>query len=120
MENSNELEQAPIEKKKRKTKGCLLILLFLVIFYFLCGFVSIQPIGAIPEGVTLFVNRTGTNLKFFDSPDAMCERTMNGVSLLCRLSALGALADIEDKIISRLPYIRLFYLLSTGGSEYDS
>ncbi|MBY5645867.1 hypothetical protein [Rhizobium leguminosarum] len=45
--------------------------------------VVIQPIGAIPDGITMLVTGLpGINL--IDSPDAICQRQQGGVSLLCR------------------------------------
>lgn len=111
--------------KNNKRAGCsitgviLAIILFLI-FYNVFGFFTVQPIGAIPDGVTMLIVRAGTQLKFFDSADAMCERIQGGVSLLCRLGALGALADQKEIIILRLPYIEAFYLASTGGVTYEN
>ncbi len=97
----------------------LVLLIAGVIFYNLFGFVAIQPIGAIPDGVTLLVNRSGTQLQFFDSPDAMCLRSQGYVSLLCRVGALAALGNKKEIIVLRLPYIESFYLFSTGGATYE-
>ena len=116
---------APQTVRARKgAGGCgvvtVIVLIVLgVIFYNVFGFFTIQPIGAIPDGVTMLIVRSGTQLQFFDSPDAMCERVQGGVSILCRLGALGALADKKEIILLRLPYVDAFYLLSTGGATYD-
>ncbi len=104
--------------KKHRLWWIWLVLVVLVVFYFVFGFITIQPIGAIPDGVTLLVVRAGTQLKFFDSPDAMCERSAGGVSLLCRMAALSAVAD-GPTIVARLPYVASFYLASTGGATYE-
>lgn len=77
----------------------------------------IQPIGAIPEGRTIIVSRL-TKLHFIDSPDALCEREMGGVSLLCRGMAAGLVAR-KATIIARLPYSSMLYGISTGGKSYD-
>ncbi len=77
----------------------------------------IQPIGAIPEGRTIIVSRL-TKLHFIDSPDALCEREMGGVSLLCRGVVAGRVAR-EATIIARLPYSSMLYGISTGGKSYD-
>lgn len=76
----------------------------------------VQPIGAVPEGKTVIIPRTG-KLKFIDSADAICEREMSGVSLLCRGMALAQIAN--SKILLRLPYSETLYLWSTGGKAYD-
>lgn len=77
----------------------------------------IQPIGAIPEGRTIIVSRL-TKLHFIDSPDAICEREMGGVSLLCR-GIVAARVASEATIIARLPYSSMLYGISTGGKSYD-
>lgn len=76
----------------------------------------IQPIGAVPEGRTVIMERTG-DLRFIDSADAICERTQGGVSLLCRGAAMAATS--ENKIYLRLPYSEFLYSQSTGGKVYD-
>ncbi|GAB5428057.1 MAG: hypothetical protein Devi2KO_15160 [Devosia indica] len=70
----------------------------------------IQPIGAVPKGVTAIV--TGSpGLRFIDSPDAFCMREQGYVNLLCR----GMIADRvaqNGSIILRLPYNDALYALS--------
>ena len=78
----------------------------------------VQPIGAVPEGRTLVLKRR-SNLDFIDSPDAMCERRMGGVSLFCRASALSAAISGVDDILMRLKYSETLYGVSTGGKSYD-
>jgi hypothetical protein len=111
----NETQEIPMKKKKHA--WIFIILVLLVVFYFVFGFMTIQPIGAIPDGITLLVIRAGTQLKFFDSPDALCERLNGEVSLLCRGMAMGLIAE-NATIVLRLPYIDTFYLASTGGVTY--
>jgi hypothetical protein len=77
----------------------------------------VQPIGAIPDGVTAIVTRGG-GMNFIDSPDAWCERNSNGVSLLCRAAMLAGVTK-HKTILLRLPYSHTLYRLSTGGREYD-
>ena len=81
--------------------------------------IAIQPIGAVPDGVTLWVHRDGRNLEFFDSPDAMCLRAMGSVNLLCRGMMLGKIAEDKDQIITRLEYREDVYLRSTGGRTFE-
>jgi hypothetical protein len=104
--------------KKKNVWPIIIIIAILIIFFFVFGFVSIQPIGAIPDGVTLLVLRAGTQMKFFDSPDAMCLRSMDGVSLLCRMAAMSAVSE-NATIVLRLPYVHAFYLASTNGATFD-
>jgi hypothetical protein len=85
-------------------------------FYTFCGFYSIQPIGALPDGSTAIVWRASGE-PFFNSPDALCLERMGGVSLLCRGLAMSQ-APV-DRIILRTPYQKWAYNLSTGGQEFD-
>ena len=121
MESNIETPTAVVEEPvKKKSKAWIWILLIvLILFYFVFGFISIQPLGELPDGVTLLVVRAGTQIKFFDSPDALCMRTTGGVSLLCRMAALSAIAE-NSKIVLRLPYIKTFYLASTGGVTFEN
>jgi hypothetical protein len=91
-------------------------LLFIVILIYNTGFYTIQPIGALPEGVTLVVWRK-TGEPFFNSPDAHSIKTTGGVSLLSR--GLSMAYAPKDRIILRLPYLEFAYLQSTGGKKFD-
>lgn len=102
-------------------KNTLLVLccIFLIgCFYFYKNYTIfvIQPIGAIPQGATLVVPRTG-KLEFIDSADALCDRSEGGVSLLCRLAMLSAAVD-KDKIYARFSYSDWLYSYSTGGKKF--
>lgn len=72
--------------------------------------VVIQPIGALPEGVTAVVIGV-RNVNFLDSPDAICNRHEGGVSLLCRGREAGAIAR-EGTILLRLPYSETLFRLT--------
>lgn len=85
-------------------------------FYEVCGFYSVQPIGALPEGSTVIVRRNADE-PFFNSADGLCLSRTGGVSLLCRGMAFGQAP--KDRILVRLPYMRWAYLQSTGGQEFD-
>lgn len=74
----------------------------------------IQPIGAIPEGVTVIVADV-PGLNAIDSPDAFCERETGSVSLLCRGAVAGRVAQ-DGTILARLPYMGFLYAL-TGAPE---
>jgi len=91
--------------------GCCMFAIFTQV-----GLYTIQPIGAIPDGVTAVVWRASDE-PFFNSPDAQCLAIQGGVSVMCRAAALGA-APVE-RIIVRLPYMESAYLLSTGGQSFD-
>lgn len=103
----------------RKTVSILLIVfvvLAAVIYTQLTIFV-IQPIGAIPEGKTLVILRLNKT-EFIDSADAMCEREMGGVSLLCRMGMMAGVVN-NSKVLLRLPYSQALYDISTDGKSYD-
>ena len=89
---------------------------FAAAFYTFCGFYTVEPIGALPEGGTAIVWRASGE-PFFNSPDALCLERMGGVSLLCRGMAM-AQAPV-DRIILRLPYQEWAYTASTGGQTFD-
>lgn len=74
----------------------------------------LQPIGAVPDGVTV-VFYGMHRLKLIDSADAICFRQYGGVSLICRGSEMALVAqEGRDKILFRLPYSDLLFRL-TGG-----
>ncbi|TPL05601.1 hypothetical protein FJ567_00540 [Mesorhizobium sp. B2-4-16] len=78
--------------------------------------IVIQPIGAIPDGVTAIIAGVeGPN--FVDSPDAICNRTMGGVSLLCRGMVAARIVN-QGYIVARLPYSETLFRL-TGGPFRD-
>jgi len=88
---------------------------FLALFYAFCGFYTVQPIGALPNGATAIVWRASGD-PFFNSADALCLERMGGVSLLCRGMAMAEAPT--DRIILRLPYFHFAYTMSTGGKEF--
>lgn len=78
---------------------------------------TVQPIGAIPDGVTIVMWKKG-DMRFFESPDGLCMQRVGSVSLLCRMSMLGSAID-KDNIIMRLPYSEYAYLKSTNDRKFD-
>ena len=109
------------ENRRRRTSRWWLwtigfIILFVALFRVFCGFYTIQPIGALPEGRTVVVWRKAGE-PFFNSPDALCLERVGSVSLLCRGMAMSE-APL-DRIILRLPYWEWAYLQSTGGREFS-
>jgi hypothetical protein len=117
---------------RQKKKGCLIsgigcpvfVIAILVVFVFAWvlvrpGVFTIQPIGAVPDGITIIYHSRSTEMPFFSSPDGLCLQIQGGVSLLCRMGALAGFAELTDRIIIRLPYIQWAYLKSTGGLEFD-
>jgi len=110
-------------KKSRKSKVIVTILVLLVSGFFLymtTGFFVIQPIGALPQGATIWYWRFGTKLPFIASADGLLLQEEGGVSLLGRGAALAALAErIKERKIATFRYRRTLYLISTGGREFD-
>jgi len=120
VEQERGIPEKQTAEQKKNIKVTLavipLLVLILCILVTQVGFYSVQPIGAIPEGITWLVWRA-SNEPFFNSPDALCLKRMGSVSLLCRGLALAQAP--KDRIILRLPYWELAYLLSTGGREFE-
>jgi hypothetical protein len=102
---------------KRKTILVVVLAALILTIYTQVTFFVIQPIGAVPDGRTLVIWRTG-KLKFIDSADGVCAREASGVSLLCRMAVLGAVAR-NGTVLVRIPYSETLYLASTGGKKYD-
>lgn len=97
--------------------AAICVAIIAVTIYTQLTFFVIQPIGAVPEGRTLLMLR-GHKTKFIDSADALCEREMGGVNLLCRLGVLGGVAE-NSTILLKLPYSSFLYGISTGGKIYS-
>lgn len=106
-------------------RGCLVALILVItaitatILLVRPGVFTIQPIGAVPDGVTFIYHSRNPEMSFFSSPDSLCLKTQGSVSLLCRGTALAAANDLTDRIIIKLPYIHWAYLQSTGGREFE-
>ena len=97
-----------------------LVVLICSLTYFGTGFFVIQPLGAIPEGATVWYWRWGTQMPFISSADGLLLEKQGSVSLLGRGVALAALAEpITQRKIVSLPYSEALYLVSTGGRKLD-
>lgn len=83
------------------------------------GVFTVHPMGGLPEGVTLIYRGRGAQMPFFASPDGMCLQVQGEVSLLCRMAAVTAAAELTDRILLELPYSHWAYLRSTGGREFN-
>lgn len=82
-------------------------------------FFVVQPIGAVPEGRTLMIRRLNReSVRFIDSADGICQRTMGSVNLLCRGLTLAKVLE-HATIVLRLPYSSWLYGISTGGRTYS-
>lgn len=82
----------------------------------------VPPIGAVPDGRTVILFRYGRNEKgeithlqtrFLDTADAMCERKMGYVNLLCRGIVLGTVVS-GSTILLRLPYSSVLNKMAEG------
>lgn len=95
-------------------------LMVAIVLFATTGLFVVQPIGAIPEGVTVWYWRYDTNLPFVSSPDGLSIEATGGVSLFSRSAALSQAMDvIGDKIIARLPYVHGLYRITTDGREFE-
>lgn len=111
-------------KPKSRTIGCVSLLVLGVVVLGLWilirpGVFTVQPIGALPEGATVIYHSRNPEMPFFSSPDGLCLEIQGSVSLLCRAMSLGAVDELADRILIRLPFMRFAYLQSTGGAEFE-
>jgi len=114
--------QAIEKPKTRKGRYTLLILLLIFILAWILvkpGVYSIQPIGALPDGVTFIYHSRNPEMPFISSPDGLCLKIQGSVSLLCRGVVMNSSIDLLDRIIIKLPYLRWAYLQSTDGMDFD-
>lgn len=107
--------------KNRILGSAIAVGILLLIGYFTFGVFVIQPIGALPEGATIVYYRLGLNLPFVSSADGLLLEKSGSVNLFGRGMMMAALSKpiLERKIIA-LPYSHTFYLISTGGTEFES
>jgi len=83
------------------------------------GLFVVQPIGAVPDGVTVLYLSRGDDVPFIESPDGICLRTTGGVNLLCRgVSMTAFMRTAEPEIVARLPYSEWLYLQTTDGRTF--
>ena len=120
----------PAEKhkvtEKKKRSGCAPILILLVVVVVVSallirpGVFTIQPIGALPEGITvIYYHSRNPEMPFFASPDGLCLKVQGSVNMLCRMAGISAVSELTNRVLIRLPYSRWAYLQSTGGLEFD-
>lgn len=103
-------------------------ILFAIIFYKSIGLYIIQPIGAIPDGVTIVYLRWSPlapdkylSVPFIESTDGQLLRTTGEVSLFARILAMGTFMKlIENRILLKLPYFEQLYLASTNGTRFEN
>ena len=95
----------------------ILIIAIAVFAYNKITIFTVQPIGSVPDGVTIVMWKKG-DMRFFESADGICMQKMGGVNLLCRAKVIGDSVD-RNNIILRLPSSEYAYLKSTGGRKFD-
>ena len=122
--NLIDMSLAESSEARKSRSGCastvIAAIIIAVIVWVLVrpGVFTIQPIGALPEGVTFIYHSRGSEIPLFSSPDGLCLKAQQSVTLLCRAAALSAVSGLTDRIIVRLPYSHWAYLLSTDGQEF--
>lgn len=106
---------------KRTLLMVIVMILAFVLFIRIClGIFVIQPIGAIPNGVSIVYWRFGINLPFISSADGILDESGAGVSLLGRGILLSKIAEpIMERELFRFDYSQTLYLWSTGGIKYE-
>ena len=106
--------------KKPLIKTGLLLVIFLSIWASF-GIFVIQPIGAIPKGVTIIYFRLGLNIPFISSPDGLVIDSGKELSLWSRLGAMASVVEpISKRSILRLDYSETLYLISTHGKSFEN
>jgi len=114
------IESEPTKKSKVVPVTLGVVVLLLICIYTFTGFFVIQPIGAVPDGVTIWYVRSGTQMPFVSSADGLLIQQGTPVSLLTRGVVLGGIADnLNEKTIARLPYMEFLYLMSTNGQQFE-
>jgi hypothetical protein len=119
---ANEILVEDANGKRRKVLFFALAIIIVIALAWIIirpGVFTIQPIGALPEGITIIYHSRNPNMPFFSSPDGLCLEIQGSVTLLCRLAGLSALEELNDRIVLRLPYSHWAYLRSTGGKEFE-
>jgi hypothetical protein len=106
--------------KRKIIAGFLVLALFGIAFRVFCGIFVIQPIGALPEGVTIVYWRSGLNLPFIASVDGLLDESGAGVSLMGRGIFFSKIAEpLKEREIFRFGYSESLYLWSTNGKKYQ-
>jgi hypothetical protein len=94
----------------------VIIVLFASSIFLFTTIYVIQPIGALPEGITIIALKN-SKFSLIESPDSICEKINGKVNLICRMSALNVIT--QSTILVRLPYSEYLYLKSTDGKQYQ-
>ncbi|HBR4177518.1 TPA: hypothetical protein MYM04_004033 [Klebsiella pneumoniae] len=104
-------EQKSVEKRKVKAGWLVALGLVVVLPVVAATKLSIfvvAPIGAIPEGKTVIMWKSGqVDMNFIESPEGMC-LSKRSFSAWCSLGAMNV-AVAGNKILLRLPYSATLY-----------
>ncbi len=117
--NTPSKTKPPKPPNKNKTLYFLLFILVLIAigFFLRPGVYSIQPVDAIPEGMTIVYILRDAQTPFYTSLHPECFYSPTSVSLICNAMVRTALTDLSGRIILRLPYNHSAYLKGSNGVE---
>lgn len=107
-------------KSKKWIWFFVVVVVIAIAFFTLTGFFVVQPLGSIPNGVTIWYFRAGLNLPFISSPDGILLEKQESFSLLERgvvLAQVGKL--VMEQEIARFQYSESLYLRTTGGRKFN-
>ncbi len=79
------------------------------------GVFTIQPIGNMPQGVTVIYFSRAPGVPLFSSPEGLCLKSQGSISLDCSMVALNTAAELSNRIILQLPFNQWAYLKSMSG-----
>ena len=119
---SKKIDTKPTTKKSSALKGLLLFLILILvaiaaIFLLHPGVYTIQPVDAIPEGMTILYILRPAETPFYTSLHPECFYSPTSVSLICNAMVRTALQDLSGRIVLRLPYNHSAYLKGSDGVE---
>jgi hypothetical protein len=119
--NSTTPTVAAPKKRRGPVIALLMIALLALVWWGIRpGIFVVQPIGAVPDGVTIIYTSRGGEMPFVSSGDGMCLQKLGSVNLLCRGAAMsGFMKTFEDHIVLRMPYSEWLYLQSTDGAKFE-
>lgn len=105
--------------KKNWRIGVLLLVVVLIAIIPLLrpGVYTIQPVDAMPEGVTIIYLFRPTGEPFFTSLHPECYYSPTSVSLICNAMVRTKFEELSGKILWRLPYNHWAYLKGSDGVE---
>jgi len=117
--NTQPKAKQPTPAKKNKTLYFVLFILVLISIGFLLrpGVYTIQPVDALPEGMTIVYILRDAQEPFYTSLHPECFYSPTSVSLICNAMVKTALNNLSGRIILRLPYNHTAYLKGSNGIE---